>query len=126
MQGFDLTDDQWLAIQPLLPQKSPRGGRPWKDHRTMINGMLWIEKSGGRWRDLPAQYGPWQSVYDRYTNWRSIGLWDRILLAIPMLEEDLVHSGSGFDGASFDGASAANPITTGSQAGEYNRLGVRS
>jgi transposase len=93
MQGFDLTDSQWQAIEPLLPQKSPRGGRPWKDHRTMINGMLWIEKSGGRWRDLPEQYGPWQSVYDRYTNWRTIGLWDRILSALPELEEELVGKG---------------------------------
>jgi len=61
-----------------LPKNGQRGGQ-WKDHRPMIDGILWALSDGGRWRNLPAQFGPWQSVYDRFRNWTRRGLWDRIL-----------------------------------------------
>ena len=75
---YRLADDQYQQIQDLLPQNGRRGGQ-WKDHRTMIDGILWALSDGGRWRNLPAEFGPWQSVYDRFRNWTRKGLWDKIL-----------------------------------------------
>ncbi len=75
---YRLSDEQWLQIQDLLPQNGQRGGQ-WKDHRLMIDGILWVLSDGGRWRNLPERFGPWQSVYDRFRNWVRRGLWDRFL-----------------------------------------------
>ncbi len=75
---YQLTDEQWQKIEGLLPTNGQRGGQ-WKEHRLMIDGILWVLSDGGRWRNLPAKFGPWQSVYDRFRNWTRRGLWDRIL-----------------------------------------------
>ena len=75
---YRLSDDQWQQLQDLLPRNGARGGQ-WKDHRLMIDGILWALSDGGRWRNLPAEFGPWQSVYDRFRTWARSGLWDRIL-----------------------------------------------
>ena len=76
--SYRLSDDQWEQIRDLLPGNDRRG-RPWKDHRLMIDGILWALSDGGRWRNLPAEFGPWQSVYDRFRRWARRGLWDRVL-----------------------------------------------
>lgn len=76
--SYRLSDGQWEQIRGLLPKDGKRG-RPWKDHRRMIDGILWALSDGGRWRNLPAEFGPWQSVYDRFRRWTRRGLWDRIL-----------------------------------------------
>jgi len=75
---YRLSDPQWQQIQDLLPRNGRRGGQ-WKDHRLMIDGILWALSDGGRWRNVPAEFGPWQSVYDRFRNWARRGLWDKIL-----------------------------------------------
>ncbi len=75
----ELSDIQWQILQPHLPQGSAKGGRPWKDHRMVINAILWKLNTGAQWRDLPERYGPWQTIYDRYSHWRTIGLWDRLM-----------------------------------------------
>jgi transposase len=75
---YRLSDEQWEQIQGLLPANGRRGGQ-WKDHRTMIDGILWALSDGGRWRNMPAEFGPWQSVYDRFRRWARRGLWDKIL-----------------------------------------------
>lgn len=74
----ELTDQAWERIKPLLPTNDRRG-RPWKDHRRVINGILWKLRTGAPWRDLPERYGPWQTCYDRFTRWRRDGTWDRLL-----------------------------------------------
>jgi transposase len=48
----------------------------------MLNGMMWILRTGAPWRDLPERFGPWQTVYDYYKNWRSVGVYGRILKAL--------------------------------------------
>ena len=58
----DLTDAQWYRLAPLLPSQRPSLGRPSKDHRTIINGILWVVRTGAPWRDLPERYGPWPTV----------------------------------------------------------------
>jgi transposase len=74
-----LSDDHYRLIEPLLPTND-RPGHPWKDHRTVINGILWILHTGAPWRDLPrATYGPWQTVYERFNRWTKDGTWDRLL-----------------------------------------------
>jgi transposase len=52
------------------------------DHRRVLNGILWRQKTGAPWRDVPARYGPWQTCYDRFVRWSRNGLWQRILHAL--------------------------------------------
>ncbi len=82
MEQRELTDEQWEALRPHLPPAKPRTGRPNKDHRTVVEGILWKLRTGAPWRDLPERYGPWQTVYDRFLRWRRSGLWDRLLQAL--------------------------------------------
>ena len=77
MKRHEISDEQWAALQPLLPTNNRRG-HPWKDHRMVINGILWILNTGAAWRDLPERFGPWQTVYDRFNYWRRDGTWHRI------------------------------------------------
>lgn len=77
-----LSDDRYASIEPLLPTND-RPGRPWKDHRLVINGILWVLHTGAQWRDLPrATYGPWQTIYDRFNRGTKDGTWDRLLEAL--------------------------------------------
>jgi transposase len=80
MARYEVTDEQWELLKGLFPRQS-RGGR-WLDHRTMLNGMLWILRSGASWRDLPERYGKWQSVNHRFNRWRRDGTFDRVLKAL--------------------------------------------
>ena len=65
-----------------MPPQHPATGRPNHDHRTVLAGILWVARTGSAWRDLPAQFGPWQTVHCRYTRWRKAGVWPRILDAL--------------------------------------------
>lgn len=73
-----VTDKAWAQIAPLLPENGRPGGR-WRDHRTVVNGILWKLRTGAPWRDLPERYGPWQTCYDRFSRWCRDGTWDRLL-----------------------------------------------
>lgn len=74
----ELTDAAWARIEPLLPPAGRRGGR-WRDHRQVINAMLWQANTGVPWRDLPERYGPWKTAHERLRTWTADGTWDRIL-----------------------------------------------
>jgi transposase len=74
----ELTDRAWAQLAPLLPGNQHRGGR-WRDHRRVLNGILWKLRTGAPWRDLPDRYGSWQTCYDRFVRWRREGTWDRLL-----------------------------------------------
>jgi transposase len=78
----ELTDEQWAKLAPLLPPQKPRTGRPNNDHRLIINGILWILKTGAPWEDLPERYGSTKTVSSRLYRWRKAGLWDQILAAL--------------------------------------------
>ena len=78
----DLTDQQWQQLQPLLPPQKPTTGRPAKDHRTIINGILWVLRTGAPWRDLPERYGPWPTVASQFYRWRQDGRWERLLASV--------------------------------------------
>jgi hypothetical protein len=80
--ALELTDARWARIAPLLPPQKPRTGRPAHDHRTILAGMLWVARTGAAWRDLPAHFGPWETVHSRYHRWRKAGIWQQILEAL--------------------------------------------
>jgi transposase len=65
MNRGDLTTVQWERLRPLLPPQQPTRGRPAHDHRPILNGILWILRTGAPWRDLPERYGPWRPVASR-------------------------------------------------------------
>ena len=72
-----LTDEQWAQIEPLLParQPNPKGGRPRCDDRRVLEGILWILKTGARWRDLPDEYPSPSTCWRRLSKWEEEGLW---------------------------------------------------
>ena len=78
---YELSNRKWERIAPLLPHPTHHGGsgHPWRPHRCLLNGILWILHTGAPWRDVPERYGPWQTVFDRFNRWRSDGTWVRIL-----------------------------------------------
>ena len=70
-----LTDEQWKRLRTILPPQKRRTGRPAKDHRPIVNGILWILRTGASWRDLPTEYGPWQTIATRFYRWVKAGVW---------------------------------------------------
>ncbi len=59
MKRHEVTDEQWEVIQAILPKRTAKTGRPPSDRRLMLNGILWILRTGSPWRDLPERFGPW-------------------------------------------------------------------
>jgi len=85
MGRYDLTDFEWRAIAPHLPNK-PRGV-PRVDDRRVLNGIFWVLRSGSPWADLPERYGPPTTIYNRFNRWRKAGVWDRLMDAIVAAHE---------------------------------------
>ena len=80
----DLTDAEWSALEPLLPQPS-RVGRPRKvNMREVVNAICFIQRTGVQWRQLPHDFPKWQTVYFYYREWRIHGVWDKVS---PIIEE---------------------------------------
>ena len=73
---YELTDKEWELVQPLIPISHT--GRPQKDIRAHLNGILWFARSGARWSDLPARFGPHQTVYSCFCRWRDDGTLKKI------------------------------------------------
>lgn len=89
----DLTDTQWTFIAPLLPELPKRAdgrGRPWRDSRAVLNGILWILRTGAQWAELPSRYPPYQTCHRRFQQWQRAGVMDRLLEA---LAKDLEQRG---------------------------------
>jgi hypothetical protein len=80
-EGTPLTDEEWQMVEPLLPHKPP-AGRPYNDHRTVLGGIMWVARTGSSWREMPEEFGKWESAYRRYELWLRQGLWQRILEAL--------------------------------------------
>ena len=79
---FEITDDEWERLAPVLPTTTPRRGGRWRDHRQVLNGILFRVRTGVPWRDLPERYGPWETVYKRFARWQTDGTWARIEAAL--------------------------------------------
>jgi transposase len=77
---YELTDAEWDQIRKYFPKREAgQKGRPRNDDRQMLNGILWIARSGASWRDLPERYSAWNTVYSRFVKWQREGLFQRIL-----------------------------------------------
>nr|WP_254404552.1 IS5 family transposase [Streptomyces anulatus] len=83
----DLTDEQWVVLEPLLP-KGARAGRPpvWS-RRQLINGIRFRVRTGVPWRDVPVEYGPWGRIYDLFRRWQRDGAWRRILTRLQSMAD---------------------------------------
>jgi transposase len=84
---MDLTDEQWEAIRPHVPgpekkRTTKAGGRPWRDPRDVLNGTLWVLRTGAPWADMPGRYPPYQTCHRRFQRWVELGVLEKILHAL--------------------------------------------
>jgi transposase len=94
---YKLSDAEWAAIKPMLPNK-PRGV-PRVNDRRVLNGIFWVLRSGAPWRDLPNSFGPYTICYNRFVRWRRAGVWANIMsalagahdLAVQMIDTSIVR-----------------------------------
>jgi transposase len=74
-----LSDVAWGRIEGLLPSSDGRRGRPFRDHRQVIEGIIYRLRTGIAWRDLPSEFGPWQTAWKRHYRFSKDGTWDSVL-----------------------------------------------
>jgi transposase len=86
---YELTDDEWTTIKPMLPNK-PRDV-PRVNDRRVLNGIFWVLRSGAPWRDLPNNFGPYTTCYNRFVRWRRAGVWSRIMNALAFAHDAAVQ-----------------------------------
>ena len=93
MRRYEMREDQWQKIAPMLPGKEGDPGRS-ADNRLFVHAVLWIARSGAPWRDLPERFGEWNSVYQRFNRWAKKGVWESVFgeLQEPDLEWVMVDS----------------------------------
>jgi transposase len=78
MTRMFLKDKDWEKLSLLLPSQAGKQGRPRKNDRLVIEGIVWIIRTGAPWRDMPSEFGSWQTVYSRMHNWTLNGTWAKI------------------------------------------------
>lgn len=88
LRRYELTDEEWNHIAPLLPpENTGKQGRPQKDNRTILNGLVWLARNGAPWRDLSERYGSWQTVYSRFRKWINDRILDNIFRVLSLKAE---------------------------------------
>jgi transposase len=87
--SYELIDEEWSAIKPMLPNKTR--GVPRVNDRRVLNGIFWVLRSGAPWRDLPHEFGPYTTCYNRFVRWRRAGVWGRIMSALASAFDSAVH-----------------------------------
>lgn len=117
LRRYELTDNEWNRIADLLSAETIRKqGRPRKDSRMILNGIIWIARSGATWRDLSERYGPWETVYSRFRKWIDDGILDNIFRVLK-LEAELEE-------LSIDASIVqAHPHSAGAKKGQSNEIG---
>ena len=80
MVRFWLRGDQFERIEAMLPGKQSDPGRTAADNRLFVEAVLWIARTGSPWRDLPAEFGLWNSNYQRFARWSRLGVWHRLFV----------------------------------------------
>ena len=91
MVRIQLSEKQWSKIDLFL--QSERGaGRPAHDDRRFVEAVLWWRRTGVPWRDLPSDFGPWKTVFNRFDRWAKAGRWERLFLALQTDRDDEWHS----------------------------------
>ena len=113
-----ITDEQWEKIKPFLPQRrlSPRGGRPPADDRACLEGILWVLRSGARWRDLPERYPSPSTCWRRLVEWEGedvlVTIWQAFLDTLDergLLDWDEVFVDASFSPAKKGATASAKP-----------------
>lgn len=82
MRRYELEDEAWDRIEPLLPGRPESPGTTGHDNRLFVNAVLWIARTGAPWRDLPERFGNWNSVFQRFNRWSKRGVWGRVMEAL--------------------------------------------
>lgn len=85
---FDLSDEEWLLLEPLLP-KSRKSARV--DDRKIVNAIFYVLRTGMPWRDLPARYGPYTTAYNRFNRWSRRGVWKRVFDQLASKSRDSLY-----------------------------------
>ena len=99
-----LTDAQWALIAPLLPSSVGRRGRQFRDDRRVVEGIIYRYRCGLPWRDVPREFGAWQTLWKRHRRYSGDGTWDQVLAALLTSAEAA--------GVVNWGTSAENPVTS--------------
>ena len=125
---MDLTEQQWAHVEHLFPEEErckpgPQGGRPWRDPRDVLNGVLWVLRTGAPWADLPRRYPPYQTCHRRFQRWVEMDLMPKILAA---LYEDLrgrggVEDVEGFIDGTYVPAKKGGPASGSAELGTPRR-----
>ncbi|MDA4888416.1 transposase [Streptomyces sp. MS2A] len=79
---MSLTDAQWARIEALLPDRTPRWGGRWRDHRQVIDAIAFKYRTGGPWMNLPEHFGSWKGVHNRLRKWAADGTWEKVFTAL--------------------------------------------
>ena len=116
-------DDLWAEIAPLLPTRPSRagGGRPPDDDRRLLDAMLYVLWGGIPWRAMPKEFGPWQTVYDRFSEWRRAGVFEEVFRRCLHLDE--ARHGIAFDWQAADGTYVRSPLGGKRQRPQPDRSG---
>jgi transposase len=85
---FDLSDDEWALLEPLLPSKRKSARQ---DDRRVLNGIFYILRTGAPWRDLPERYGPHTTIYNRFNRWSRRGIFKRMFDQLAAKSRDSLH-----------------------------------
>lgn len=89
MKRHEISEKQWERIKEILPaERKAQGGRPAKDNRLMLNGIIYWLNTGIPWRDLPERFGSWNSVYSRFYRWTKQCVWEKLFQYL--IEQDIV------------------------------------
>ncbi len=131
---MDMTDAQWAIIEPLIPKprrRKDRRGRPWREPRQVLGGILWVLRTGAPWKDLPEPYPPYQTCHRRFQHWCRDGTLKRLLhsLAADLYERGGIDLTECFIDATFAGASleiVARPSETWRPAATVDLAPARS
>jgi transposase len=89
-----ITDTMWEKLKPHLPPERGYWGRPSKPHREVLGGIVWIMRTGAPWRDLPKEFGSWNSIYNKFNKWSKTGFWQFIW---DCLKEDIDNQDNSID-----------------------------
>jgi len=77
-----ISDELWALLEPVLPGVAGRPGRPWNDHRRTLEGIVWRFRTGSPWRDLPSEFGAYQSVWERHRRWSTDGTYNTMFAVV--------------------------------------------
>lgn len=113
---MDLTEEQWRLLAPLIrePEKREDGrGRPRRESRDVLNGILWVMRTGAPWKDLPPRYPPYQTCHRRFQEWVTNDTFEAILavLAKDLLDRGGIDISEGFIDGTFAGAKKGGPAS---------------